>query len=195
MKLIIVGISLLIAFLNIFITHMIKTKFPKAYFSLGEIIITENDDISIFGIITKFCPPFMTGLVIGLLPIVYNMEITLLFSFFASFLVVWPVILSGNSLLSWEMKKRIKTLYLLYVFYIVTYILFALFGNFLGKRITGIDLNIEPILGKINGIYNSWNPFIQNIFGGVIGSAIFASISTILISIYKFLLKKLKKSV
>jgi hypothetical protein len=191
MGLLIVFISLFLAFLNIFIIHTIKTKFPKAYFSLGEIIITEKDDISISGIITKFSPPFITGLVIGLLPITYDIEISFLFSFFASFLVVWPVILSGNELLSFKVKKRIKTLYLLYFFYIITYILFAFLGNFLGKRFMGINLNLQPIMGKINDIFNSLNPLTQTITGGIIVSAIIAT----LIRIYRFLINKLRKSI
>lgn len=192
---VIVGISLFLAFLNISIIHMIKIKFPKSYFSLGEMIITEKDDISTSGIITKFSPPLIIGLIIGLLSIKNGLEITILFSFFAAFLVVWPVILSGNELLSFELKKKIKTLYLLYIFYIVIYILSALFGNFIGNMIKGIDINLEPLLGNLYNVYNSWNTFTQGIVTSIIGAAIFSIVGFLLIKIYRFIIEGLKRKI
>jgi len=61
----------------------------------------------------------------------------------------------------------------------------------MGKRIMGIDLNLEPILGKINNIYNSWPPLTQNITGGII---VYVLIAT-LIRVYKFFVKKLRKNI
>jgi hypothetical protein len=191
---IIVCISLCIAFFNIFIIHLIKIKFPKAYFFLGEMIITEKDDISILGIITKFCPPLITGIIIGLLPIKHGFEITIMYSFFASFLVVWPVILSGNELLSWEAKKKIKALYLIYVFYITIYIILALFGNFLGNKIREMNIDHENLLGNINETYNSWNPLTKDFFWEVI-RPLGGVIAVPVLIIYRLLVKNLNKKI
>ena len=194
-QLLIFSISLIFAFINIFIIHIIKTKFPKAYFSLGEIIINEKDDITFSGIITKFLPPLLFGIIICLLPIKNNFETVLIYSFFASFLVIWPVIISGNELLSIEARKKIKTLYLIYFFYIIIYILFALFCYFIGNIIKGINFESLSLVGNLNNIYYSWSILTQNIIASIIGSAIFALIAFFLIKIYKYLVKKLKNRI
>ena len=111
-----VSISLCLAFLNTIIIHLIKTKFPKYYFSLGQLVVTDQEDISFPGLLTKFCPPVFMSIFIGFFFNLQGMEITILFGFFSSFLVIWPVILNGDELLSWEAKKKIKVLYLIYFF-------------------------------------------------------------------------------
>ena len=45
-----VSISLCLAFLNTIIIHLIKTKFPKYYFSLGQLVVTDQEDISFPGL-------------------------------------------------------------------------------------------------------------------------------------------------
>lgn len=185
----IMGISLLLAFLNILMIRFVRIHFPKFYFSLGQLIITEREDISLMGFVTKFFPPFIISLILGLLNLKNSNEITILFSFFSSFLVIWPVILCGDELLSWEAKKKKNILYMIYFFYISEYIVFAEFGVFVGKTIRGIS--VFEFIGKLISQYNTWSLLIQNIVAGFIGSFLFAIVAFIISKIYKRLFKGL----
>ena len=183
-------ISLTLAFLNIFFIHIVKRKFPRHYFSLGQIIIKENEDITFRGVMTKFFPPFVISYFIGLLNSNNSLEMSLIFTFFASFLVIWPVVLSKEELLSWEALKKINILYVIYFLYVSQYMILGLFGNFLGQT-TKNGINNFSFL-KYVSLYEQQSILVQNIIGGVIGSAIFSVIIFTFNSIYKFTFRKLR---
>lgn len=188
--LLLVSISLVLAFLNTYIIHIVKTKFPKIYFSLGQLIVTDQEDISIAGLITKFFPPVVISIFIGLLSNTNGMELTVLFGFFSSFLVVWPVILTGDELLSWQAKKKINVLYLIYFFYILSYIFLSLLGLLIGKTLKGITVG-NFIIDLIDA-YSSWSPLMQSVISNIISGIIVTVIAGIFTFIFRALLKKLK---
>lgn len=183
-----VSISLGFSFFNTFIIHIIKTKFPKSYFSLGQLVVTDQDDISISGLLTKFVPPILISIIIGLLFNQNGLEITILFGFFSSFLVIWPVILSGDELLSWEAKRKIKVLYLIYFFYILSYISFSLLGFLVGKTIKGVQFGV--FFSKIVQAYSNWTPFVQGIVSNTISGLIVAIIAWFFATVFRALMKK-----
>lgn len=187
-----VSISLCLAFLNTIIIHLIKTKFPKYYFSLGQLVVTDQEDISFPGLLTKFCPPIFISIFIGFFFNLQGMEITILFGFFSSFLVIWPVILNGDELLSWEAKKKIKVLYLIYFFYILSYISFSLLGFLIGKSLKGV--RVTNIASSLIDAYTNWLPFVQNIVTNIISGIVVAIIAGIFTSTFRFLLRKLNKN-
>ena len=120
------------------------------------------------------------------------MEITILFGFFSSFLVIWPVILNGDELLSWEAKKKIKVLYLIYFFYILSYISFSLLGFLIGKSLKGV--RVTNIASSLIDAYTNWLPFVQNIVTNIISGIVVAIIAGIFTSTFRFLLRKLNKN-
>lgn len=184
-----VGLALCLALLNIAAIRFVRIHFPKSYFSLGQIVVTEKEDISLSGILVKFLPPFITGVLLGIVNIKNVIEICVLFGFFASFLVVWPVILAGDELLSCDAMKRIKTLYLIYFLYISQYIILAVFGLSIGKGLVGFSL--FSTIGKFLNKYDQLSPLWQNVLGGAIGSALFVAISGAILKVYRFLFKGL----
>ena len=185
------ALALCLAFINIIIIHTIKCKFPIHYFSLGQIIINEHEDITIIGIFTKFLPPLVISIFLGFFKESNSLESSLLFTFFASFLVIWPVILSKNELLSWEARKKINILYVIYTLYISQYMILGAFGNFIGVSIKhGVKrINILSFLEKYDNLSN----FNQNIIAGLIASAMFSIMILIVNKIYKLSIMKLKK--
>lgn len=188
-----VSISLGLAFLNTLIIHTIKTKFPKLYFSLGELVVTDKEDISFSGLLTKFTPPIIIGIIIGFLFNTDGLELTIMFGFFASFLVVWPVILSGDELLSWEAKNKINILYLIYFFYILSYIFFSLLGFLIGKTLKGV--RVTNFFSNIMNAYTNWPPFLQSIVTNIISGLIVALLACIFTRIFRSLLKRLNKKI
>ena len=188
-----VFICLGFSFFNTFIIHIIKTKFPKCYFSLGQLVVTEQDDISISGLLTKFIPPILLSIIIGLLFNESGLEITILFGFFSSFLVIWPVILSGDELLSWEAKRKIRVLYLIYFFYILSYISFSLLGFLIGKTIRGVQFGI--FFSKLVQSYSNWTPFVQGLVSNTISGLIVTIIAWFFAMIFQILMKQFKNIV
>ncbi|MFA5851141.1 MAG: hypothetical protein WC820_00410 [Spirochaetales bacterium] len=188
-----VAFALLLAFLNTFLIHSIKTKFPKYYFSLGQLVITENEDISIGGLVTKFGPPIIFGAALGMIFGKHALELTLLYAFFSSFLVIWPVILSGDELLSWEAKNKINVLYLIYFFYILSYEAFAYLGYWIGLVVRGIKVQ-DWTFGLITA-YPNWSPLAQGIVNNIISGAILAIIGAMLAFLYRKLFKVLWRKI
>ena len=189
--LVLVSISLGLAFLNTLIIHVIKTKFPKFYFSLGELVVTDKEDISFSGLLTKFTPPIFIAIIIGVFFKSNGLELTILFGFFASFLVVWPVILSGDELLSWEAKKKINVLYLIYFFYILAYITFSLLGFLIGKSLRGV--RVTNFFSNIMNAYTSWSPFFQAIVTNIISGIIVALLAFVFTRIFRSLIRILNR--
>ena len=187
----IVVIALFLSFVNIFIIHIVKTKFPKSYFSLGQLVITERDDISIGGLITKFLPPVIISIIIGLFTGNEGLPIVILYGFFASFLVIWPVVLSGNEILSWDAKKKIKTLYLIYSFFIISYVILALLGYNAGKAFQSVDL--KSWISNIITEYPNWPKIEQDLFTGCISAAVIGIIGTGIAFIFRKAVNRLKK--
>jgi hypothetical protein len=185
--------ALLLSFLNTLLINVIKKKFPRFYFSLGELVVTEKEDISIGGLITKFAPPILISFFVGLFAKESGFELTLLFGFFASFLVIWPVVLSGNELLSWEAKKKIRVLYLIYFFYIVTYVLFSLLGYWIGISTSGIKT--VNYLSLLIDAYPTWPPLVQGVVSNAISALIIALLGAISALAYKRLFKVLWKKI
>ena len=188
--LVLVSISLGFAFLNTYIVHVIKTKFPRFYFSLGQLVVTDQEDISIAGLLTKFLPPILISTIIGIAFSSNGMELTILFGFFSSFLVVWPVILSGDELLSWQAKKKINVLYLIYFFYVLSYISFSLLGLLIGKTVKGI--RVENVITDLIKAFPSWSLFVQSVVSNIISGIVVAVIAGIFTLLFRFLMKKFR---
>jgi hypothetical protein len=186
-------ISLLLALLNIFIIHIVKVKFPKYYFSLGQMVITEKEDISAKGLITRFLPPVVFGIIIGFISKNDGLQIAILFGFFSSFLVIWPVLLSGDELLSWEARKKIKTLYVIYAFYIMSYLVLSVLGYYAGRSFDNI--NVASLFSTVVNNYPNWPIIYQDIFSGCISTAIIGISGAMLAYIFGKLLKALNKKI
>jgi hypothetical protein len=110
-----IAISLAISFLSIGFIRFIRLKFPRHYFSLGQLIVDEREDITGSALFLKFIPPFFFSLLLGITQTPSATEIAVASSFFSSFLVLWPVLLCRDELLSRKARKRIRFLYLVYV--------------------------------------------------------------------------------
>ena len=187
----IIVFSLGFSFLNTFVIHIIKTKFPKSYFSLGQLVVTEKDDISISGLLTKFLPPVIIGIIIGMTFKKTGLEVSILFGFFSSFLVIWPVLLCGDELLTFQAKRKIKILYLIYFFYILSYISFSLLGFLIGKTIKGV--RFVDIISGIVDTYSKWPDFLQGLVSNVISGLIVAAIAGLFTIIFRSLIRKIQK--
>lgn len=178
----VLGISLAIALVSIAFIRFIRVRFPRHYFSLGQIIIDEREDITVVAFIFKFLPPFTFSLLLSATRIPSATQIALASSFLSSFLVIWPVLLCRDELLTYRARQRVKILYLVYVLYVTQYIVLSIFGLFVGKLIAGFELG--RLVGLFLKNYSQWSSFTQNVVGGFVGAALFAMTSFIIGRLY-----------
>ena len=105
------------AFITIITIIILRISFPEIYFSVGQLIVTSDKDITVSGLFVKFLPPLIYSFFLTFF--VESFAYIALYGFLASFLVVWPVILTGNDLLSEDARKKKGTLYFIYFLYIL----------------------------------------------------------------------------
>jgi hypothetical protein len=177
-----------LSFLTIITIRFIRKYFAKAYFSLGEIVVSERDVVTVGGLTTKFLPPFIYAF---LLSIVFRQDIVdfvILYGFLASFLVVWPGILCPAEILSKEAYKKRNSLYFIYFVYIVLYVMVSVLGyNFYllisnTRSLTTFDFLRQHL--DLNLLY-------QNVISGVISSLL----TVLLIRLYKTSMRRFKRKV
>jgi hypothetical protein len=85
-------IILLLAILTIIIQRKILCAFPGTYFSIQDIITTNQNEINLFGFLLRFMLILIFSLVIAFL---YkgDIESIIIYSILVSFLLIWPFIL------------------------------------------------------------------------------------------------------
>jgi hypothetical protein len=85
-------IILLLAILTIIIQRKILCAFPGTYFSIQDIITTNQNEINLFGFLLRFALILIFSLVIAF---IYkgDIESIIIYSILVSFLLIWPFIL------------------------------------------------------------------------------------------------------
>lgn len=189
----VVFILLFLSFIAVYMVHIVKVKFPRHYFSLGQILIDDNDDVTILGFLTKIAPPFLICLVVGFVNRSTGFEMSLLVGFFSSFLVIRPVILCRGELLSQPVIRRIRLLFLIYIFYICTYLVLSFFGFFLGSLLRGVD--ISRISNLIDAWYTARTRILQDTVVALIVTSIVGVIFVILKRTIVSLAKRLREKI
>ena len=84
---------LLLAILTIIIQRKILCAFPGTYFSIQNIITTNQNEINLFGFLLRFVLILIFSLVIAF---IYkgDIESIIIYSILVSFLLIWPFILN-----------------------------------------------------------------------------------------------------
>lgn len=182
-------ISLLIALTSILLTIVLRLKFPRTYFSLGQVIIGEREDISIRAIFARIGTPFFASMLVGISKLPNGFEIAGLSSFLTSFLVIWPVVLESRELLSYPALQRKRTLYLVYTLYVCASILIGLSGWLFGAQIAGIRLH------ELVAVIDSWTGIKRDIAVNGIISVLFGVPTAIFTTIFINALNRWKANV
>ena len=185
----IVSLSLVISIISIVLIRYFRVGFPRHYFSLGQILIDDNDNskVSNTAILVRFSPPLLTGLVVGLLRLQHGLEIALMSSFFGSFLVVWPVMLVPKELLTLQAYRRKKALYLIHWLYVITSVALGTTGWLLGTQGSGLPTFLSRI--------TYWTLFGQNVFATVVVNVIVLTVIGLLSRLFTILWKEWKRRV
>lgn len=147
---------------TILITRIIKNKFPKSYFAINHILLSDKNTLTSEEVIVLFTPAYFGSIILSSIFEGLNIEYIFVYGFLTAFLVIWPVLLYSKELLPTEVYRKKEILNLLYFFYIVTivtvsyggYVTFITINNLLTKN--QIRFN-----GFLN-FYGNINPFFQN---------------------------------
>lgn len=147
---------------TILITRIIKNRFPKSYFAINHILLSDKKTLTYEEVITLFAPVYLGSIILSVLFRGVNIEYIFVYGLLTAFLLIWPVLLYSKELLILEVYKKKEILNLLYFFYIVTtmtvsyggYVTFITINNLLNKN--KISFN-----GFLN-FYDNINPFYQN---------------------------------
>ena len=175
-------IVLIFSILNIAIVVFIRKIFPASYFSLGQFVDSYKNDITYRGLIIRFLPPFILAIILSMLLNILKVtnieEYIITFGFLSSFLIVWPVFLIPDQILSPEAYRKLRTLYFIYLMFIITHVIITDFGFF----IYSTCLNIFSI-SFISKIFID-NFDLKSIFNNLLSAGLYSILGLIFIFAY-----------
>lgn len=147
---------------------------PRFYFSLSQIVLSSEKDITVKGLVQTYLPHYIGSIILSAVLIGKNAESVILYGFFTSFLIVWPPILYSRELIDSTAYNKKNTLYLIYLVYIVS-VIFVTNGGFMTYvMITENFLSQNLFIPEFLKFYETLHPLYQNllactIYGGITG--------------------------
>lgn len=169
--------------ITVIITRNMKNRFSHLYFSINQILISNEDNLSLAETIFLFLPTFVGSFILSLIFGQDSFAFVLLYGFFTPFLIIWPVLVYGKQLLPYEAYRKMNILYLLYGFYTIS-LIFISYGGFISSWslysfLSGKELTFNHFLD----FYANTNPFFQNMIWIAIAS------------LFGFIVKSLKRKI
>ena len=154
-----------------------KLKAPVYYFSFGELIYGIKTSIRLKAFLLRFTIIFIYGFLVSL--IFSNVSITILSSFWGSFMIIWPGILNPYKVDS-RLKDKTKLVILFYMLFIMSSALISFLGFLTFSY-------IRPLAKEYADSF-----FVKNRFVLLLGDFIF---SAVVMWIIKLLLRLFDKEI
>ncbi|MCB2339100.1 hypothetical protein [Clostridium estertheticum] len=180
------AVILIFSLITIYFISIIKVKFSSKYFSLRQIIVSENQDITLVGLILTFSPPLIISTFLSFLTAQDKLQTCIAYGFLTSFLIVWPTLFNSRQLLDTRTYKKKNSLYFIYAIYVAIYMLVSYGGYIICSTISSNKVIYEITLPRFLQFYSSLNVLYQNL----ISNAIWLVIVYVSIFAYKVILKK-----
>lgn len=153
---------------TILIHQYFRKKFTTIYFSLRQLIVSDSNDISIKGVILTFLPTFIFSFLLSFIFANHYRVVVLAYSFLTSFLIIWPSILYPKDLLSSELYKKRKALYIIYFIYILFNLGVSILAINLYNVINKKNLFVIDYYSEFMDKYVTMHTFYQNVIANVI---------------------------
>ncbi|NUU61263.1 hypothetical protein [Paenibacillus agri] len=160
---------------TILIHQYFRSKFNSIYFSLKQLIVSDSEDISISGVFLTFFPTFVFSLILPFIFTDHYRELVLSYSFLTSFLIIWPSILYPTYILSNELFRKRKALYIIYVVYVLINLGVSILAINLYNIINSENLFTKKYYNSFLSEYSAMHPLYQNIIAGIITAIIISS--------------------
>lgn len=155
---------LLLSFLTVIAIRLLKRSYSHSYFSIYQLIISEEDPFTFLGLMIIMLPPFIGSIFISALLGEGQLGFVILYGLMTALLIIWPVLLHARELLPPGAYKKRKSVYFIYFIFVVIYITLT-FGGYSSyfSIIDGINKRIS-IMYYIFSFYDKLPGLIQGIF-------------------------------
>lgn len=175
--------TLLISIITVLIIRILKKSYSHQYFSIYQLIFSDEDPFNFWGLMIILAPPFLGSIFLSLL--FRRLDYVLLYGFLTSFFTIWPVIMYTRHLLPPGAYNKRKSIYFMYFLYTIIYIVLSFGGFCLSNSI----FNINSSLSRIIILYDKC----PNIIQGLIDNSLWIIILTFCTYVYNKVKKNIKE--
>lgn len=155
---------LLLSFLTVIVIRILKRSYSHRYFSIYQLIVSEEDPFNFFGLMIIMLPLFIGSILISALLGEGQLGLVIIYGLMTALLTIWPILLHACELLPPGAYKKRKSVYFIYFIFVIIYISLA-FGGYSSyfTLINGINGRIS-IISNIFSLYDKLPGLIRGIF-------------------------------